>query len=191
MLKYGLMAFSHQLRRHGFGVAILAVIAEAIVIAFLGVPGVAGSLLRVSMLLLLGRSAVLLHRRFRLRTPSHQSRRELLWQVVFAIGIGAAISATYWFVPISRIQLPDEIAARWRWLDFVPSLFAVLFVPSPMQSHYSFFRPDATDCFPGPLWWESLIYLRNAIVAYAVLIVSMIHLARWVHAQGSDTVHSS
>lgn len=95
-----------------------------------------------------------------------------------SIAVGATIASLYWFVALSSLRLPEWLGTRWFWLDVVPSAFAWTFVPYDWQSHlHSFFRPGITYCFPGPVCWETLRYLRTAIPAYSLLAFAMIRLA--------------
>jgi hypothetical protein len=81
----------------------------------------------------------------------------------------AALASLYWYVGWKvDLKLPPFVMTIYGKLDFIPAVFSLL-LPELWRSHFHlYFRSTITYCFPGPFWWESMVYLRTAIAAYAV-----------------------
>ena len=98
------------------------------------------------------------------------SRRFLRRAAVASVIGGSLLASLYWFLGWAPIgSLPDIAVRHFAKLDYIPSAFALLLPIEWRSGFHQYFR-YSTYCFPGAFWWESLRYLRTAILAYTATL---------------------
>jgi hypothetical protein len=66
-------------------------------------------------------------------------------------------------------------------LDYIPAFLASLLPAGWGSGFHQHFPGGITYCFPGPLWWESIRYLRSAIAAYTITFFAIALLSRLMY----------
>ena len=111
------------------------------------------------------------------------SKKSVWRAAVYSTLSGVAVASSFWFLswfPWSR-RVPSFIARYLIKLDWVPSLFSRV-LPFAWRSGFHQYYRNTTYCFPGPFWWETMRYLRTAIIAYAFVFFLLACATRLVVA---------
>jgi hypothetical protein len=106
------------------------------------------------------------------------SQSVVIRNVVLSVVLAIATSCTYWFIGWLPLRWnPDVVLWLWPKLDFIPSAFSLL-LPVEWQSGFHRYFNNITYCFPGPYGWETMRYLRTAILGYSLTIFIVVTLTR-------------
>jgi len=134
----------------------------AIALFFFGLSGIVA----VYQLLPPGDRATVFTKRF--------IRRAAVYSLVWA----SIVASAFWFAGWHVFErVPPWLLWVYPKVDFLPSAFSLV-LPVGWRSGFHHYFRSATYCFPGPFWWESMRYLRTAIIAYAGLFFASSCAAR-------------
>ncbi len=169
---------------------------SAVASAFFGLVAAACNLVALaiyffgaSCAFLLGRGLLLMYRRLpEADQNALVSRRAVRRTAVASLLLAIVISSLYWYVgwwiPADRLAPATRqfLFLHWRKFDFIPAAFAQV-LPGSWRSGFHQHFNHVTYCFPGPIWWESMRYLRAAIPGYALALFGCIIGARLLGAK--------